>query len=241
MNDYSPDDNFATAFLVPSTTAFRDWESSEDTYLWNIFCKSLEHRCPDIPISVFVGYDQDDPIYSKEEERLKFNAIFLKFNIIWCPQTVQKGNVVEIWNNLIKIAKDHKFMWFKICGDDIRFPNDPAWLRVFQKQLKKQDYIGWSAGWSNNDEIATQFLIHDTHWQIFEFVFPPLLKNWYCDNWMNLIYSDKYKYWRKDYPLINAGGNPRYNPADDGKLCKALCKRYRRHIPEFVNMISKRK
>jgi len=42
MNDNS------TAFLVPSTTRFRDWEKSEETYLWNIFCKSLDNHCPNV-------------------------------------------------------------------------------------------------------------------------------------------------------------------------------------------------
>lgn len=232
----------STAILVPSTTRFREeWETAEDTYLWTIFCKSLDDHCPDVHLSVFVGYDEDDPIYSKEEERMKFNAVFMKFNLIWIPQKVEKGNVVEIWNNLFKIARQHKFEWFKICGDDIRFPNDPAWLRVFQKQLKKQNYIGWAAGWSNNDEIATQFLIHDTHYQIFEFVYPPLLKNWYCDNWMNDVYSDKFKYWRRDYPLLNVGGNPRYNPKMDHKLCEILVRKHKKDLIEFLNLINRNK
>lgn len=235
MNDNS------TAFLVPSTTRFRDWEKAEDTYLWNVFCKSLDDHCPAVPITVFVGYDEDDPIYSQENERLKFNAIWMKFNLVWVPQNEEKGNVVAIWNNLHKFARKHKFQWFKVCGDDIRFPNDPAWLRVFQKQLVKQDYIGWAAGWSNNDQIATQFLIHNTHWQIFEFIYPPQLKNYYCDDWLNQVYSDKFKYWRRDYPLLNVGGTPRYNPKMDNKLCQALVRRHKKDLIDFLNLVGGKK
>jgi hypothetical protein len=240
MNDNPPTDN-ATAFLVPSTTRFREWESVQETYLWNVFCKSLENHCPSVPISVFVGYDEDDPIYSQEEKRLAFNAVFMKFNIIWVPQNEEKGNVVAIWNNLYNVARKHKFEWFQICGDDIRFPNDSSWLRVFQKQLVKQNYIGWAAGWSNNDNIATQFLIHNTHWQIFEFVFPPAIKNWYCDDWMNEVYTDKFKYWRRDYPLLNVGGNPRYNPKMDNKLKNALVRRHKKDLIEFLNLVNGKK
>ena len=231
----------AVAFLVPSTTKFRDWKTAEDTYLWNIFCKSLDRNCPDLPISVFIGFDHDDEIYSQDIERLKFNAAFMKFNIVWIPQKVEKGNVVAIWNDLYKVARAHKFQWFQICGDDIRFPNDRAWLRLFQKQLKNQDYIGWSAGWSNNDQIATQFLIHKTHHEIFEFIFPPQLKNWYCDNWMNEVYSEKYKFWRRDYPLINAGGLPRYNPEEHRQLCSMLVRRYKKDLIDFLNLINNKK
>jgi len=236
MND------FATAFLVPSTTRFREeWDSIEDTYLYTILCRTLDNHCPPVDISVYIGYDSDDPIYSKEEERLKLNAIFMKFQIVWVEFKPDPGNVVAVWNGLIKVAMSHGFQWFKILGDDIRLPNDSSWLRVFQKSIVKNNYIGWSAGFSNNEQIATQFLIHKTHWEIFEFVFPPAIKNWYCDDWMNEIYGDKLKNWRKDYPLLNVGGNPRYNPKNDKKLCEALVRRHKKDLREYFELIRGKK
>ena len=232
------DDN-STAFLVPSTTRNTDWTSIEETHLHNILLRTLDKHPPPVPISVFVGYDEDDPIYSNEEERLKLNAIYMRFRIIWIPFQPDPGNVVAVWNGLMKVAMKHGFQWFKILGDDIRLPNDPSWLRVFQKAVVKQNYIGWAAGYSNNDNIATQFLIHRTHWEIYEFVFPPLIKNWYCDDWMNETYPEKYKTWRKDYPLLNVGGLPRYNPKNDRKLCDMLLRRHSRDLPEFLNLTSK--
>lgn len=233
MNDTS------TAFLVPSTTRNREWTCMEETYLYTILLKTLNNHPPPVDVCIYVGYDNDDPIYSKEEERMKLNSQYLEFKIIWVPFESEPGNVVRIWNDLSKLAIRDGYQWLKILGDDIRLPNDPSWLRLFQKQLKKQKYIGWAAGYSNNDDIATQFLIHKTHWEIFEFVFPPLIKNWYCDDWMNMIYPQMYRYWRKDYPLLNVGGNPRYNPRNDKKLCNTLVKRHKKDINEFLNMISK--
>jgi len=232
----------ATAFLVPSTTRFRDeWETIEDTYLYTILCRTLDQHCPAVPISLYIGYDKDDRIYGKEEERLKLNAIFMKFQIVWVEFQPDRGNVVAVWNGLFKVAMSHGFQWFKILGDDIRLPNDPSWLRVFQKAIVKNNYVGWSAGYSNNDDIATQFLIHKRHWEIFEFVFPPLIKNWYCDNWMNEIYPDKYKTWRKDYPLLNVGGHPRYNPRNDRKLCDVLVKRHNKDLKEYFDLVNGKK
>ena len=231
--------NDRTAFLVPSTTRNREWKTIEETYLYSILCRTLDRHTPSVPITLYVGYDFDDPIYAKEEERLKLNAIFIKFEIVWVPFKPDPGNVVAVWNGLFKIAMEDGFDWFKILGDDIRLPNDPNWLRLFQKSIIKNNYIGWSAGFSNNDNIATQFLIHRTHWVIYEFVFPPMIKNYFCDDWMNLIYPDKYKNWRKDYPLLNCGGEPRYNPRNDKKLCDMLVKRHKKELPEFLNMIAK--
>ena len=234
MNDY------ATAFLIPSTTRFRDeWVSIEDTYLYNILCRTLDQHCPPVDISLYIGYDKDDRIYGKEEERLKLNAIFMKFQIVWIEFEPDPGNVVAVWNGLMKVAISHGFDWFKVLGDDIRICNDPSWLRVFQKAIVKNNYIGWSAGFSNNDAIATQFLIHRTHYEIFEFIFPPLIKNWFSDDWMNQIYPEKYKNWRKDYPLLNVGGHPRYDPKNDRKLCDVLVRRHKYDIGEFLNMTSK--
>jgi|TARA_R110002072_G_scaffold287011_4_gene452212 hypothetical protein len=230
---------WATAFLVPSTTRNREWNTIEETYLYTILCRTLDKHTPPVDIVLYVGYDSNDPIYSKDEERLKLNAIFIKFKIVWVEFKPDPGNVVAVWNGLLKRAMGDGFDWFKILGDDIRLPNDPSWLRVFQKAIVANDYIGWSAGYSNNDNIATQFLIHKTHYQIYEFVFPPPIKNYFCDDWMNMIYPEKYKYWRKDYPLLNCGGQPRYDPRNDKKLCEMLVKRYKRDLPEFLNMIDK--
>jgi hypothetical protein len=232
-------DEYSTAFLVPSTTRNRDWETIEETYLYNTLLRTLDNHTPPVPISVYIGYDRDDEIYSKEEERLKVNAIFMKFKIVWIEFEPDPGNVVAVWNGLMKVALSNKFNWFKILGDDIRLPNDPSWLRVLQKGIVKNNYVGWGAGYSNNDNIATQFLIHRTHWEIFEFVFPPQLKNFFCDDFLNEVYPQKYKIWRKDYPLLNTGGHPRYIPRNDRKLCDMLVRRHKKEIPEFLNMVSK--
>ena len=230
----------ATAFLVPSTTRFRDWKTIEETYLNTILLRTLDAHCPPVDICVYVGYDSDDPIYSKEDERLKLNAIFMKFKIVWIEFEPDPGNVVAVWNGLMKVAMSHGYDWFKILGDDIRLPNDPSWLRVFQKAIVKNNYIGWSAGYSNNENIATQFLIHKTHWAIFEFVFPPLIKNWFCDNFLNERYPYKYKNWIKSYPLLNTGGDPRYNPKNDRKLCDVLVRRHKKDLKEYFDLINRK-
>tara|TARA_R110000822_G_scaffold203463_1_gene340364 strand:+ start:288 stop:788 length:501 start_codon:yes stop_codon:yes gene_type:complete len=163
----------------------------------------------------------------------------LRFQIVWFEQKPEKGNVVKIWNSLGQQAIDDGFDYLMVLGDDIELPKDASWLRVFQKDLKKNQNIGWSAGWSNNDAIATQFLIHKTHIDIFGFIFPPSLRNWYCDNFLNDIYPDKYKSWRKSYKLLNAGGLPRYNPLNDAKLCAMLVKRHKPQLNRFLNQIDR--
>lgn len=226
------------AFVIPSTTNNRDeWSSAEDTYLWNILCMSLDRYTPQHDIKLFIGYDSDDRIYSIAEERLKFKARFDKFKIEWFPMVDLKGKVNKIWNKLGDEALKQDYEYIKVLGDDIRLPNDNGWLGCMINKLKKNDNIGFSAGWSNNDQIPTQFLIHKTHINIFDFIYPHEIPNWGVDNWMYEIYPEKYRVWIKSFPLLNVGGQPRYQIHFSEKYVDAVVRRYK---PKFNRFISQK-
>lgn len=226
------------AFVIPSTTNNRDeWSSAEDTYLWNILCLSLDRYTPPHDIKLFIGYDEDDRIYSIAEERLKFKARFDKFKIEWFPMLNLKGKVTSIWNRLGDEAIKQDYEYIKVLGDDIRLPNDNGWLGCMINKLKKNNNIGFSAGWSNNDQIPTQFLIHKIHINIFDFIYPHEIPNWGCDNWMYDIYPEKYRNWIKSFPLLNVGGQPRYEIHFSEKYVDAVVRRYK---PKFNRFISQK-
>jgi len=216
-------------FIIPTTSRNTDWTVAEDSFLYKIFFNSLARYRPDCINHIIIGYDEDDKIFSKPEERLKF--IQFGFEMIWIPIKPEPGNVVRVWNIL---ANHSNAEYLMVAGDDIKFPNDKNWLRLFMKLLKKNDNIGWSAGYSNNNRIATQFLIHRKHLEIFGFVYPPALKNYFCDDWMYEIYPESYRNWRTDYPLLNCGGRPRYEPINDSKLCQLLLKRYKKDLSKAI-------
>ncbi len=229
------------AFCIPTTSRNRDeWSSAEDTYLWQILCKYLDLHIPPHDIKLFVGYDEEDRIFSIAEERLKFKAVFSKFRIEWFPfDDRYKGKPTWIWNSLGEKALEQNYEYIKLLGDDIRLPNDTGWLGCMINKLKKNRNIGWSAGYSNNDAIATQFLVHKTHYDIFKFFYPPQIEAWYCDDFLNLIYPQKYKNWLRSFPLLNVGGVPRYQPKDDKRLCEALVRRYKPTLNRFLQQINK--
>tara|TARA_R100000654_G_scaffold74540_1_gene109179 strand:+ start:3260 stop:3955 length:696 start_codon:yes stop_codon:yes gene_type:complete len=224
------------AFVIPSTTNNRDeWSSAEDTYLWQILCMSLDRYTPQHDIKLFIGYDEDDRIYSVAEERLKFNARFDKFRIEWFPMVNLKGKVTSIWNKLGDEALKQNYDYIKVLGDDIRLPNDIGWLGCMINKLKKNDNIGFSSGWSNNDQIPTQFLIHRNHINIFGFIYPHEIPNWGCDNWMYDIYPEKYRNWIKSFPLLNVGGQPRYQIHFSENFVNAVVRRYKPKFNKFLS------
>ncbi len=226
------------AFLVPSTSNKRDWKTAEQTHLWELLCSSLEHYTPCHEIKLFVGYDEDDAVYSKEQERLKFHSVFMNFEIEFFPMTEDtKGKPTVIWNRLGEEAIKQDYEYFKLLGDDIKMPNDTGWLGCFLNKLKKNNNIGWVAGWSNNNQIPTQFLVHKTHYDIFGFFYPTEIPNWGCDNWLAEIYPDKFKFWLKSFPLLNLGGEPRYEISFNENFIKAILRRYKPKFNSYLNKI----
>jgi len=227
------------AFIVPSTSNKRpEWKSAENSYLWTILCSSLEKNTPEIGdrrIKIFVGYDVDDRIYSVQTERLKFSAKFMNFDIEWFDQPIEtKGKLSTIWNNLGREALDQGYDYIKILGDDIRMPNDTGWLGMFANQLNRNDNIGFSAGWSNNTNIPTQFLVHKTHYEIFGFFYPEEIPTWGVDDALYQLYPAKYRNWNKSMPLLNVGGSPRYEITFSEKFVKAVVKRHKPKLNMFL-------
>ncbi len=228
-------------FIVPATTNRRDWKEVEETDLYTILCQSLSIAPPlNIDLTVFVGYDHDDAIYSVLENRLKFNAVFDKFKIEWYEfDGSYKGKPTWIWNSLGDIAVNKGFEWIKALGSDIAMPKDRCWLGKMINDLKRSKKIGIAGGDSGNPHLPmTQFLIHKTHIEIFGFIFPPQIHAWFCDNWIQEVYPEDWVHYSPQYKLFNLGGSPRYDPKDNRKLCDMLLKRHRPAVNRIINKLS---
>ena len=217
------------AFCIPTTSNKRDWTEFNQSYLNRIIGKSIPKT---YNIKLFVGYNDDDSLYSKHENRPDNIENIL---IEWIPfNSEYKGNPCAIWTALGYEASRQNYEYLMILGDDISMPKDESWLNIFINKLKENNNIGYSAGYSNNDEIPTQFLIHKKHLDIFGFVFPPQIHNWYCDTFLYELYG-KYGNWMNEYHLLNVGGEPRYTPNNDRNLCSILVKKHRKTLYKYLN------
>ncbi len=228
------------AFLVPATTHKRDWTDYTETDLYMFLMKSLEEHPPSgVEITILVGYDHDDTMYSVAENRMRFNAVF-PFTIKWYEYDGSyKGKPTWIWNSLGDIAVNQGFEWFKALGSDIIVPKDKGWIGKMINDLKKSKKVGLSAGDSGNPELPmTQFLIHKTHIQIFGWIFPPQIENWGCDNWIQEVYPEKYIHYSPHLKLLNLGGSPRYEIKFSRKFVDAMVKRHRPSVNRWINKLS---
>ena len=218
------------AFLIPSTTRKRPWSKMEDTYLYKIFGQSFIHTVSDdIEYTIYINIDADDRIYSKKLERNKFISLIgeqAKIKFISNGQ-ISKGYITAMWNYLFRLAYYDDNDYFYQCGDDIMFQNID-WLSECIEQLKKQKDIGICGPISPpNYRILTQTLVSRKHWEIFGCYFPPQIKNWWCDDWINYVYYPNYIKKLNHLVAENKGGEPRYVRLNirENEIFRNLCLR----------------
>jgi hypothetical protein len=211
------------AILIPSTSSGRGWRFVTQSYLYNTLGSLKTTVDPEFEYTVYVGYDHDDPFYTRDLIQKGLEAVGLP--IVFVPLFVERGHVTKMWNILAKMAYDDGADYFYQCGDDILF-DTPGWVGASIRALQNRDNIGMTGprNKGGNTRILTQSFVHRTHLDIFGHYFPEEIRNWFCDDWINDIYEPN----RLDshYTCDNIGGEPRYDIVLAGQFaCNALVER----------------
>ena len=202
--------------LIPTTTNNRKWNSYNDTYLHNIMLRSFllsydeEHE-----YIFYLGIDKGDKIMDNINTINQINSLKnayknIDFQFIYMTG-IAKGHLTIMWNRLFKKALDDECDYFFQCGDDIKFKTK-GWINDSIKILSENNNIGISGPNNNNYEIITQSFVSRKHFDLFGYYFPEELINWYCDDWINLVYKQINAFYPlKNHYCANNGGEPRYN------------------------------
>lgn len=226
------------AILIPSTTKNREWNCITDTYLWNSVISFVKTSNSEYNYKFYIGVDKDDPIYSDKKQRAKVYDLFSTWsnvNIQFYPfeENIPKGYVTQMWNILYKKAIEEFNDYYWATGDDIMYC-DNGWLEAGITNLKKTKGLGTAGCFNGNGRIITQFLVTQTHYAIFNRLFHPSIKNWYCDDYMNELYFPSFLHISK-HRCINAGGQPRYTIDHSAKnFYKGLVKEDREILFSFI-------
>ena len=235
--------NKKLAIIVPTCSYNSPDAPVVEQHLYKIFLESLVSSCPEIEIKIFLGYNDDDKVYTEFDNRLLVQArAVMNKNISfdwWMYDKEYKGKPTHIWNDLARKAFVLGYEYLYVCGDDIMFPKDKGWAGCMMNKLKKNGNLGIAAGDSGNPNLPmTQFLIHRKHYDLFSFVFPPLIVNWGCDNWIQDVYPKKYVLYFPQYRFYNLGGEPRYEIQFNERFIESLVKRYRPIINRHLSLQS---
>ena len=231
--------------LIPSTNRGMNFETYKDTHFYNIFLdtffKTYNNK---FQFTIYLVVDDDDPIYSKKEDRCalrEFIESHININIVFISSKgIEKGHVTAMWNKAFRIAYDDHCDYFYQIGDDVMIMNK-GWEDYFVSELKKMNGVGLVAPfdygrrlWEIHNNmpqkfIFTQSFVSRKHYEIFGFYFNPRIKNWFCDDWITNLYGkcSRSKYDPK-FRIHNKGGPPRYVPPRGekykyvDKLCRVL-------------------
>ena len=209
--------NHKIAILIPTSNKDKPWNKAEDTYLYNYTIKTLlETTNKEYTIIFYIGIDTDDKIWLKRENvatimklREDRKNIYFKF---YKMSNIEKGHVTQMWNRLFNCAYQDKCDYYLQCGDDIIF-STKGWLDDCIRAQKLHDNIGVTGMIDKmNCFVLTQSFVSYKHMQIFGFYFPPTIKNWFCDDWINTVYYSRFYFPLINHYCYNNGGKPRYPP-----------------------------
>ena len=158
---------------------------------------------------IYLGYD-----YNDFGNKTEYNDIPLSCELIYVKLPPETNSIVKKWNYLLEIAilNNPDCNYFYQLGDDIQFLNS-GWENEFIYNLSQTNFIGITGPIDlNNTNLLTQIFFSKRHWKIFGYLFDAEIENWYCDNWINNIYSNNFIHFSKSKIINSSGNNCRYDP-----------------------------
>lgn len=200
----------------------------EDHPLITIFLPSLMETAkhnPNWKFLVLVGFDAGDKFFDNPtpiKVILEKARQFMVPNVeIQFLRLIKTGTVTMVWNLLYDLAMRNGARYFYQLNDDITFVNHD-WPDKFASLIDQRNGFGL-VGPSDDAfacKLTTQNFVGHRHWELFGFLFPPDLHNWWCDNWIHRLYSILGAITcEPDHAIMNGGrkdGNlPRYIPCRD--------------------------
>lgn len=216
-------------FLIPTTSKNTKWTSHLENNLLTMLIPSLIKTISDnYHCRIYVGIDVDDQLLNNQQFVESINNSIKDIPDISCQIVIfeqfKKYHVTSRWNYLLKMAFDENCDYFYQCGDDIIFMNQ-NWIDESIKLLQSNNNIGISGptdvdhtksitinriGLQIPSGLLTQCMLSREHYLIFGFLFNPIIKNWWCDTWLNEIYKPNLIFRLENHFYKNAGGTPRY-------------------------------
>jgi hypothetical protein len=205
------------AILIPSTSRNRAWRTSVESYLHETLASLYATCYPQrgTGIKVFVGVDEDDGFYSRET-CAELQSGFPEIAMCFVRCRVGAGHVTAVWNLLADAALTDGCEYMYACGDDVRW-GKRGWVQESIRVLRSHANSGMTGPRdTGNKRILTQCFVHKTHVVFWGFFYPPSIRNWYCDDWINMVYPRTPL--DEAYQCTNTGGPPRYEIAQAPEL-----------------------
>ena len=174
-------------FLIPSTSNKCDYKNIEASTLYFEYYKSIINF--DIKKYDFlIGFDSDDVFYKDNIEELK-KLLPNNFHYFFIDNP--EKSYVEIVNKLSVIAKNsYDADYLFVNGDDLNLSR-LDFIDSFIEYISKNNQIGLGHAQDCTSlyGICTNPFVSVEHINRLGYFYPNEIKNWYCDDWIHLLYK----------------------------------------------------
>ena len=183
--------------LVPVSSRGRSWATIFDSDLLRVILPSVERTCEPLQFRhrVLVGYDAADGFFNRSGIRSallahirgsfsRFDATLLNFS-----NPLQKPG--PVMNGLSRAAHDAGCDFMYRVNDDTEFVS--PWATPLVRALRGFDppligVVGPTC-MKGITAILTHDFVHRSHLDIFGHHYPPVLTDWWLDDWISLVYG----------------------------------------------------
>ena len=185
----------------------------------------------------YLGFDNGDKCLNEISLLQEFHSSNFTITIIEYKNNIQKGHLTKMWNILMKKSYNKNDYFYQL-GDDIIF-HDYNFIDTYIKTLKISNNIGVTGLLQGTKQsILTQSFVSKKHYQIFKYLFPNEILNWYCDNWISKVYSYKNLYFPISTSFIENNSistGIRYIPNRDKDIYKNELIKGKEKLNEYLN------
>ena len=176
------------AVLVPLCSRNQPWTELNDCYWVRDTYPALLRSADRSDIEVYLGIDEDDAFFQKYRDQLEGHVVDLR----GCQHAPAWA-----WNQLLDAAIADGHEYFFQMGDDVVFVTY-GWTRIFLEALQAQGNKGivGPCHFANYEgrlregkrPVLENAFFHKTHYDIFGYLYPPEIRNYYCDDWITEVY-----------------------------------------------------
>lgn len=191
-----PSLHFKDSIVLGVPTTSRRTHIMNQHPLLTILLPSLHDTCKSNPVQLFtllVAYDHGDKYLDHQQDQ--FKALLLSNKPANLEIVMVKipflGSVTMLWNIMYEISIKQGAKYFYQLNDDIKF-HSHDWPTVFTEWIDGNRGFGLTGPCDEafpNCSLMTQNFVGRGHYEIFTFLFPPDLQNWWSDDWLNRVYE----------------------------------------------------
>jgi hypothetical protein len=207
-------------FIIPSTSRNCNYLNIEESVIMTILHESIS-KFDISPYKFVLGFDDNDVFYLNNVDKLK---TLLPNNFYFHFYNNYNKSYSCIVNQLANTAiNEYNAEYLFLAADDLYF-HKLDFLNDFVTYIKSNNNLALgqpidktNISFKHGDEynqkvgICTHPFIHKNHVNYLGYLIPPQIKNWYCDNWITMIYRSIGKViTSNDYVIENKIYDKRY-------------------------------